>query len=209
MDIQLLMTFCGASVLLTIMPGPDNLFVLTESVTKGARNGIALSTGLASGVLVHTILAATGLSIILQNSDVVFQVVKYFGVAYLLYLAFMATKEKPQTINLDGKVDQEDFSFWKLSRTGFLMNILNPKVTLFFVAFLPQFVAKTGFSPTLQMLIMGLIFMLQAWLLFSLLALLSGQLSTYLNHPRFWTVTKWTKVLVLALLGIFLAFTGK
>jgi threonine/homoserine/homoserine lactone efflux protein len=94
MEVQLIISFLTASLLLSIIPGPDNIFVLTESITKGKKNGIAISLGLAMGVLVHTAAAATGLSIIIQKSAMAFSIIKYIGAAYLFYLAFMSLKEK-------------------------------------------------------------------------------------------------------------------
>ncbi len=205
MDLQLVFSFIWAATLLAFMPGPDNIMVLTESITKGKRNGIALSIGLSSGVLIHTMAAATGLSLILQSSSLAFEVVKYLGAAYLFYLAYQSWKEQPQYTELDQQVD--DYNFGKLVRKGFLMNVLNPKVSLFFIAFLPVFVSTSGFSPTVQLLILGFLFMIVSLVVFVLIAQLSGQLSTYLNNPKFWKVTKWGKILVLSSLGILLALS--
>lgn len=207
MDLNLVIAFIGASVLLTIMPGPDNIFVLTESLTKGHKRGIALSFGLSTGVLVHTIAAATGISIVLQQSAIAFQVVKYLGVAYLFYLAYKSYKEKKDPIELLN--GSKEFSIGQSIRKGFLMNVLNPKVSLFFIAFLPQFISKEGFSASSQMIVMGTLFMLQAFIIFSLVALLSGQFSSYLNNDKFWKYTKIGKVSVLGLLGISLLLAKK
>ena len=94
MSIELLLSFVIASVILTIMPGPDNIFVLTESLTNGKKTGIAISFGLATGVLVHTFAVATGISIIVQKSAIAFSAIKYLGASYLFYLAIMALKDK-------------------------------------------------------------------------------------------------------------------
>ncbi|MEM1320628.1 MAG: LysE family translocator [Bacteroidota bacterium] len=208
MDLQLLLSFLGASVLLALMPGPDNIFVLTESITKGHRNGIAIALGLSFGCLVHTTAAATGLSLVLQNSALAFQIVKYLGAAYLFYLAYQALQEKPMEVKIGAK-EKVNVPFGKLVRKGLLMNVLNPKVSLFFIAFLPQFISPGGINITVQLLILGLIFMLQSFVVFGLIALLSGRLSRYLNSSRFWTLTKWGKFIVLATLGLFLAISEK
>jgi len=100
MELGLILSFLGASIILSLMPGPDNIFVLTESLTKGHRNGIAISLGLGFGVLVHTIAAATGLSIIIQKSAIAFCIIKYLGALYLFYLAYQAYKEKKLTLNI-------------------------------------------------------------------------------------------------------------
>ncbi len=212
MDIELSLTFLGASILLALMPGPDNIFVMTESLTRGQKYGISISLGLVSGVMIHTLIAATGLSIIIKNSEPFFQIVKYLGVTYLFYLAYMSTKEKQILLNLDGNNSNkfQEFYFWGLFRKGFLMNVLNPKVTLFFIAFLPQFIAKeSGLSVTIQMIILGLIFMMQTLVVFSTISILSGKLTRYLNSPKFWKITKVCKVSVLTLLGLFLLISDK
>lgn len=206
MELGAILSFLGASFILTVMPGPDNIFVLTESLTKGQRNGIAISLGLGSGVLVHTLAAATGLSIIIQQSAIAFSVIKYVGAAYLLYLAYMSMKEKKIPVEvISTNNDTKERGFLYLIRKGLLMNVLNPKVSLFFIAFLPQLITKGGFNMTTQMIILGLIFMVQAIVIFSLVAILSGKLTVYVNNPKFWQTTKWSKVGVLTLLGVSLA----
>ena len=100
MELGLILSFLGASIILSLMPGPDNIFVLTESLTKGQRNGIAISIGLSIGVLVHTTAAATGLSIIIQKSAIAFSIIKFSGALYLFYLAFQAFNEKKPSFDL-------------------------------------------------------------------------------------------------------------
>jgi threonine/homoserine/homoserine lactone efflux protein len=209
METGLLLSFLGASILLTFMPGPDNIFVLTESLIQGRKNGMRISLGLSLGVLVHTIAAATGLSIIIQQSAIAFSVIKYIGAFYLFYLAFRALKERKEEINTnDIKKEKEQTSLF-LIRKGFLMNVLNPKVALFFIAFLPQFISKTGFSITYQMLILGLIFALQSFVIFCTISYLSGSLTKYVNNDKFWNITRWSKVVVLSGLGLALVFSRK
>ena len=209
MELSLVLSFLGASIILTLMPGPDNIFVLTESLTKGQRNGIAISVGLACGVLVHTIAAATGLSIIIQKSVIAFSIIKYLGALYLFYLAYQAYNEKKPLLNFNSSESKEKETITYLIRKGFLMNILNPKVSLFFIAFLPQFVSAKGFNVTLQMIILGLMFMLQAMVIFSGIAMLSGKLTKYINKPSFWKITKWSKIGVLSILGLTLVLSKK
>ena len=206
MDLQLTLSFLGASILLALLPGPDNILVLTESITKGKRSGIVLSAGFNSGILIHTIVAATGLSLILQTSEYAFQIIKYLGALYMFYLAFLTIREKQEEPGLD-KNKLEKSGAWKLFRKGFIMNVLNPKVSLFFIAFLPQFVNKTGFNVALQMLILGFIFMVIGFIVFSGIALLSGNLNKYLDNPKFWKITKWGKAVVLGVLGVLLVLS--
>jgi threonine/homoserine/homoserine lactone efflux protein len=209
MELGLILSFIGASVILSLMPGPDNIFVLTESVTKGQRDGIAISIGLSLGVLIHTTAAATGLSIIIQESATAFSVIKYFGATYLFYLAYQAMKEKKPVLNFNLGSTEKRTPFSSLIKKGFLMNVLNPKVSLFFIAFLPQFITLGGINITIQMIILGLIFMVQALLVFSLISILSSRLSKYVNNPKFWKITKWSKISVLSILGLTLAFSKK
>ena len=209
MEINLILSFIGASIVLILMPGPDNIFVLTESLTKGQKNGIAVSIGLSSGIIVHTLAAATGLSIIVQKSALAFEIIKYLGAAYLIFLAYKEFKEKKTSVKVEKENLVEETSSWKLMRKGFFMNVLNPKVSLFFIAFLPQFVTPSGYNITLQMLFLGLLFMIQTVIIFSSIAVLSGKLSKYLNNSRFWKITKWGKVTVLCALGTALALSKK
>lgn len=209
MELGLILSFLGTSIILSLMPGPDNIFVLTESLTKGQRNGIAISLGLGLGVLVHTIAAATGLSIIIQKSAMAFSIIKYLGALYLFYLAYQAFKEKKTALNFkpDDNGEKKGISF--LIRKGFFMNVLNPKVSLFFIAFLPQFISAKGLNVSLQMIILGLLFMLQAIVIFSGISILSGKLTKYVNNPSFWRITKWSKISVLSILGLTLMLSKK
>lgn len=202
MDINLIIQFATAAFLLALLPGPDNIFVLTESLSKGWKNGIAITSGLISGVLVHITLAATGISVLMYQSDVIFQMVKYFGAGYLFYLAYLSFKEAP--IQLKSNNTTTEFDFLKLMKTGFFMNVLNPKVSLFFIAFLPQFITRDGTRIIIQMVVLGVIFMAIGFITFSSIAILAGRLNSYLSSPRFWTITKWIKVIVMAGLGVFL-----
>ncbi|MVW83007.1 LysE family translocator [Elizabethkingia anophelis] len=209
METQLTISFLFASLLLSIIPGPDNIFVLTESITKGKRNGVAISLGMAFGCLVHTIAAATGLSIIVQKSVMAFSIIKIIGAMYLFYLAFISIKEKRIDMNILQKQRTKKENIWYLIKKGFLMNALNPKVALFFMALLPQFISKTGFNITIQMLVLGTIFGIQVFLVFSIISFLSSGLTKYVNSERFWNVTKWTKGSILSFLGLALLLSTR
>ena len=208
MEISLLLSFMAATFLLALMPGADNIYVITESVSKGYKTGVTISSGLCSGVLVHTIAAATGLSVFLLQSDFAFTVIKYVGSAYLLYLAYQAYHEPTIEIKYN-TIGEESFKFCPLWRKGVLMNVLNPKVSLFFIAFLPQFITEDGLYLPYQMIALGVVFMIESFLVFSLVAFLSGQLSRFLKNPNFQKGTKYVKVAVLVVLAITLALSSK
>ena len=206
MGIELLISFLLASITLSLMPGPDNVFVLTESITKGKRNGIIISAGLASGIIIHTIVIATGLSVLVQQSLFIFTGIKIFGAIYLLYLAYLTYKEEISTVSISNQSNDLEIKekWFPLYKKGFFMNVLNPKVTLFFIAFLPQFVTKDGLPFSVQIIILGVIFMIQAFLVFSLIAIVAGNLRQLVNSNQFWKKVKWIKIMVLILLAGFL-----
>ena len=125
-----LLYFLAASVALTLLPGPDIVFVLTQSISKGKLAGIATASGLCTGLLFHTIAAALGGSAIIYRSALAFTALKYVGAVYLLYLAYKALKEGGELINADAVKDTNASLFYK---RGIFMNVLNPKVSLFFL----------------------------------------------------------------------------
>lgn len=171
MDMNHFIYFLVVSILLTLAPGPDILFVIAQSISNGRKAGIATGVGLCTGVIVHTSAAAIGITALLYNSVTLFQVVKFGGAAYLLYLAWQAWREGT-IVSSAGRVPRQ--SLGSLFRRGIFMNVLNPKVSLFFLAFLPQFVTPGTDNPAVQMIILGLVFMIQALLIFTLVAIGSG-----------------------------------
>jgi len=126
----------SASILLALAPGPDIIFVLTQSMTKGSRSGIVIALGLCSGLIFHTSAVALGVAVIFQTSIIAFTILKCVGAAYLLYLAYMAFKDASKS-KLEAQNAPVDLL--SLYKRGILMNITNPKVSIFFLAFLPQF----------------------------------------------------------------------
>lgn len=183
------------------MPGPDNIYVITESIANGKRQGIIIAMGLNSGVLIHTLAAATGMSLILKQSAIAFLLVQYAGVAYLLYLAWQAYREKASYEEQEAIVSKSGF---KLFKVGITMNLLNPKVALFFIAFLPQFVREDGWSPIWQMVLMGVSFMLIGFITFSSFALLADQLRNFFKSEGVMKKIKWAKIIVLLILAGYL-----
>lgn len=197
--------FVSAAVLLTLMPGPDILFVITQSITRGRRAGIVFAAGLCTGLIAHVTAVSLGVSVLLMSSPVAFTILKFAGAAYLLYLgvkAFLARHENHFDLNTTGGA-----ASGKLYRKGILMNILNPKVILFFLAFFPQFINKGIENPIPQMLLLGAIFMVQAFLIFSIVAFLADRLARRLmQNPRIALGVNIAEALIYCAIGISILF---
>jgi threonine/homoserine/homoserine lactone efflux protein len=206
MNYEILLSFIGASMLLTIMPGPDIIYVLVQSMTNGKKYGIVTSLGLVSGILIHTSLVAFGVSAILKQSENIYFTIKLFGALYLLYLAYLTFKSKEE-VSLNVMVEKR--SLLNLYKQGFIMNVLNPKVSIFFLAFFPGFLYSSTQNTIVQFYVLGGLFMLQALLIFSMVSLLAGYFASYLkNHPTFSTRIKWFKILVFVGIALFILFSS-
>lgn len=196
--------FISAAVLLTLMPGPDILFVITQSITRGRKAGIIFAGGLCTGLIVHVTAVSIGVSFLLMSSPVAFAVLKFTGAAYLFYLGiktFLARRENPFILEKTTAIHG------KLYRKGILMNILNPKVILFFVAFFPQFVDYEVGHPVSRMLVLGLIFMLQAFLIFSMVSILAGHLAGRLmREPKIALGMNIAEALIYVAIGVSILF---
>lgn len=171
--IETLWLFAIASAALTIAPGPDNLFVMTQSALHGRRPGQIVTLGLCSGLLVHTTAVSLGVATIFQTSALAFNVLKYAGAIYLLYLAWQAFRAAGEVLE---SANSLDMTWQSLYARGVIMNITNPKVAIFFLAFLPQFAdPAAGSSLVVQMLILGGLFILIALIIFSAIAWIAGE----------------------------------
>lgn len=204
---QLLM-FIVASFLLCLAPGPDNIYVLTQGITKGKKAAIITTLGLCTGLIIHTTAAALGISVIFKTSEIAFNIVKYLGAAYLLYIAYQAYKHRDEPLNLDAGSSKKEMK--NLYMKGFIMNILNPKVSIFFLAFLPQFVNVNEGNIPMQMIILGIIFMIMTVLVFSTIGIVANTLSSkLLSKP---SIVKYMNVMtsfVLVSLGVKLALAQR
>jgi len=178
--------FLLAAMVLTITPGPDNLMVLSVGAARGRRLGMAFGLGCAAGCLSHTVLAVLGVSAVLAASPVAFTALRVLGGAYLIWLGLGALRSRggvglPVQANAAQSTDTLARQFFK----GVLANAINPKVVLFFLSFLPQFVVPAQGHVPLQMAVLGSIFTLQAALLFGLLGWFAGSIGQWLQHrPR-------------------------
>ena len=180
-SLETLTTFTMASILLGIAPGPDNIFVLTQGALRGKLAGIVVTLGLSTGLIVHTLAVALGVAAIFQKSAIAFSILKYIGSAYLIYLAIQAFRASNENIP---KKSNQRLSLWKLYCRGIIMNITNPKVSIFFLAFLPQFADPSKGPIALQIIILGSIFILSTIFVFGTIAILAGSLGNWLNQSK-------------------------
>jgi threonine/homoserine/homoserine lactone efflux protein len=175
--------FIVSGLLLNIMPGPDSLLIMTRSATQGARAGCTAALGIGAGTFVHVFAAALGLSAILATSATAFTVVKYAGAAYILYMAIGLLRSKPRSTAAAMPV--APLPYRKIFAQGFLTNVLNPKVAIFFLAFVPQFINADAPNKALAFIALGCIFNLNGMLWCNGLALFTAQASARLKvSPR-------------------------
>lgn len=171
--------FIVSGLLLNIMPGPDSLLIMTRSAGQGARAGCAAAIGIGAGTFVHVFAAALGLSAILATSATAFTVVKYIGAAYILYMAIGLLRSKPRGAEAHAAV--APLPNRKIFAQGFLTNVLNPKVAIFFLAFVPQFIDADAPNKALAFIILGCIFNLNGMVWCNALALFTAQASARLK----------------------------
>ena len=182
-----LLAFFGVSLLLGITPGPDNLFVLVQSAQRGWRAGMAVVVGLCAGLVVHTAAVALGLAALFAASAEAFTVLKYLGAAYLAWLAWQSLRPRPEAMQNAADPDRAPSpserpaaSAWRMVGRGMVMNLTNPKVVIFFLAFLPQFANPALGSVAPQIMLLGVVFMLATLLVFGAIAVFSGTFGTLL-----------------------------
>lgn len=190
-----MLPFFLASIALTLSPGPDILYVLTQSISNGKKYGIATALGLVSGILVHTTLIALGVSAVIKEAEVIYTAIKVFGACYLLWIAYQVYKA-PASITLNAQAKPQK-SLLALVKQGFIMNVLNPKVTLFFLAFFPGFIDEKLGNVTRQIYVLGFLFMLQAFLVFSMVSIVADKLTVFIRtNEKFAVFLKWLQIVV-------------
>lgn len=163
--------FFAASVALALAPGPDNIFVLTVSALRGRAAGLLVTLGLCTGLLAHTAAVALGIAAIIQRSPLAFNALKAVGAAYLLYLAWQAFRAGATELAAQAG---DEAAAGGLYLRGVIMNVTNPKVAIFFLAFLPQFASPSRGSLTIQILMLGAVFMLATLIVFGAIAWSAG-----------------------------------
>lgn len=189
--------------MLAISPGPDNIFVLSQSLVFGKKLGLAIVFGLMTGCLVHISLVAFGLSSIIIEHQTIFFCIKLFGATYLLYIAYNVFKSDAK-IQIDSATTHQG-SALKLFKTGFIMNVLNPKVSIFFVSFFPKFLFSDTLSTVFQFYILGGLFIAVSMIVFTVIALSSGIIANYIKHnPNIGVYFKWLQMIVFITVAVFI-----
>lgn len=206
-EISDLLLFAGAGLLLNITPGPDMIYCATRSVGQGKSAGVVSALGIGAGSLVHMTMAALGLSAVLMYSSTAFHAIKLIGAVYLVYLGLRMIL----TGRRSGVAQRlPDAGLWRIFRQGVITNVLNPKVALFFLSFLPQFVHPDRGSVALQIITLGMIFNFTGTVVNALVGLLFGYVGSWLDsRPTFWRVQRWVSGSILATLGVSLALSER
>ena len=203
MNYEILLSFVVSVSALAISPGPDNIFVLMQSVVHGKKYGLATVAGLMTGCIIHTTLVAFGVSVIIQENPSVFLAIKILGAAYLLFLAYKVFRSDASISMNSDNIQKKTTG--QLFRVGFLMNVLNPKVTIFFLALFPGFLFSDTLSSVVQFYVLGGLFILTSFVIFSSIALLGGRISEKIqqnNNIGVWL--KWLQIVVFVGIAIFI-----
>ena len=191
--------FLSAAFAINIAPGPDLVYIISKTIAQGRKIGFASSLGVCAGALVHVFAAALGLSAILATSALAFSVVKFAGAGYLIYLGIQALRSKGGAF--DDLVKEEDTTPWEAFKQGALIDILNPKVAIFFMAFLPQFIRPNMGGTSLQIIWLGVIVILMAIVIEFIVVLLAAQATELFRRNR--TLSVWLdRVLGTVLIGL-------
>lgn len=205
MTLDTILSFFLTSLVLTIAPGPDVMYVLSQSISKGRNYGIAAALGLSSGLLFHTTLLAFGISNMITAIPWLFQAIKIFGALYLLWIAYNVFKA-PASFHLKESSVQVDSPIKNVTQ-GLIMNISNPKVMLFFLALFPTFLNPSLGNLKLQVYTLGSIFMIQALFVFVLYAIIASSLTLVLRESKaFNLILKWLQIVVFVTLAFFMFF---
>jgi threonine/homoserine/homoserine lactone efflux protein len=198
-ELSTLALFAAAALALAVVPGPAVLYIVARSVDQGRMAGLVSALGIGAGSLVHVTAATIGLSSLLASSATAFTVVKYAGAAYLILLGIHRLLTREEVVEVAARPPR---ALRKIFRDGVVVNVLNPKTALFFLAFLPQFVDPDKGAPTLQILVLGLIFTVIALSSDSLWALAAGTVGGWLRRSRWYLgVKRWVTGTVLVVLG--------
>lgn len=205
MTLEIIISFFLTSLALTVAPGPDIMYVLSTSITKGKPFGIAAAVGLSSGLLFHTTLLAFGISALIVNLPWLFIAIKIFGTLYLLRIIYFLYKAPIEPISVATTDNSSNKTIFQQVQQGLLMNILNPKIMLFFLSLFPTFLRPETGNLKMQVYTLGSIFMLQALVVFCLVAVLSAYLRTFLmKYPYLLGFLNYMQIAVFIALIVFM-----
>jgi RhtB (resistance to homoserine/threonine) family protein len=193
-------TFLLAGILLNLTPGNDTIFILTKSMGQGKKAGIISALGIATGSIIHTMLAAFGLSIIIAKSILLFTIIKYAGAAYLMYLGCKMWTDKSE-LHAHQETKSKGIDYFKTYRAAIITNVLNPKVALFYIAFLPQFIDPNFKNTVVPFLMLGITFIITGFIWCMTLATAASVIFTKLQENK--SVSMYiNKVCGLTLIGL-------
>jgi len=200
-------SFLLTSLIVVVSPGTGVLYTLAVALTLGSRASVAAAFGCTLGILPHMLAAMLGLAAVLHTSALAFSALKWCGVVYLLYMAWQ-TLRKRGALAVDGRIDEARRR--RVVTTGFLINILNPKLSIFFLAFLPQFIATEEMHPLARMLELSAVFMLMTWVVFALYGLFAARVrDRVVSRPNVMTWLRRAFAGGFALLGARLALADR
>ena len=204
-DLQNFLLFALAGLILNITPGNDMIFVISRSLSYGTKVGIYAALGIGLGCFVHIFASVVGLSVIIQQSEILFNTIRYAGAAYLIFIGIKSLMEKPSTMIFNQNQNDKNTNL-KILRQGTITNVLNPKVSLFFLAFLPQFINNHSDNISSQILFLGLWFNFSGTLVNVLIALLFSKVIAKLSSfQQFWKIQNKISGIVLIGLGLHIA----
>ncbi len=199
--------FLLTSLIVVLMPGTGVIYTISTGLFIGKKESVFAALGCTSGIIPHLLATVLGLSALLHTSAVAFSIVKYIGVAYLLYLAWSMWQDNG-TLQVDNNTEKS--SLIKIATRGFLINILNPKLSIFFLAFLPQFVSTNAFSPMTEMFFLSLSFMLMTFVVFVIYGLFANKARVYvINSPKIMLRVQRTFASIFVLLSAKLAMAER
>lgn len=201
----MLLSFIISSILLAISPGPDNIYIATLTSRSGNISGFSFLMGLLIGCFIHTILLAFGLNAMIIQVDFIFNLIKYFGALYLIYLSIEVYKSD-DLFKKNNKLSNSDSILINLKK-GIMMNLLNPKVFLFFALFFPNFLFSETISFKIQIIIMGLIFIIITLFVFGIIILFSNVIfNNFSQKSKFKLYAKFFNILVLIVIAAIILF---
>ena len=204
-DLQNFLLFALAALMLNITPGNDMIFVISRSLSYGTKSGVYAALGIGLGCFAHIFATVVGLSVIIQQSEILFNIIRYAGAAYLIFIGIKSLMENPSTMIFNQNPNDKNTNL-KILRQGTITNVLNPKVSLFFLAFLPQFINNSSENISSQILFLGLWFNFSGTLVNVLIVLLFSKVIAKLSSfQQFWKIQNKISGIVLIGLGLHIA----